>query len=53
MIIQLTDKVCGSNKNIVDKPITLSIYSPACPDLTIIDLPGITKVSIADQDEVK
>jgi hypothetical protein len=31
-------------KIIIDKPIKLTIYSNTCPDLTIIDLPGITRV---------
>jgi len=42
----LTDKVAGSSKNIVDEPIKLTIYSKTCPDLTLIDLPGITKVPL-------
>lgn len=50
-IIALTDKVCGNNKNIVDKPIVLQVYSNTCPDLTLIDLPGITKIPIAGQPE--
>jgi hypothetical protein len=28
----------------------LNIYSPTCPDLTLIDLPGITKIPIEGQD---
>jgi vacuolar protein sorting-associated protein 1 len=39
-ISELTDKVAGRNKGIVDKPIILTVYSPTCPDLTLIDLPG-------------
>ena len=46
-IEQLTDKVAGSNALIVDKPIVLTIYSHTCPDLTLIDLPGITRISLA------
>lgn len=42
MILELTDKVAGKNGNIVDIPIVLNIYSHTCPDLTLIDLPGIT-----------
>jgi vacuolar protein sorting-associated protein 1 len=45
----LTDKVCGANKNIVDKPIVLQVFSHTCPDLTLIDLPGITRIAIGDQ----
>ena len=42
----LTDKVCGKNKNIVDNPIVLDVYSANCPNLTIIDLPGLTRIAI-------
>jgi GTP-binding protein EngB required for normal cell division len=35
----------------VDKPIVLNVFSPTCPDLTLIDLPGITKIAIAGQNE--
>lgn len=48
-INMLTDKLCGQNKNIIDKPIVLQVYSHTCPDLTLIDLPGITRIAIADQ----
>ena len=48
-IIGLTDKVCGNSTNIVDKPIVLQVYSHTCPDLTLIDLPGITKIAIKGQ----
>jgi replication fork clamp-binding protein CrfC len=47
----LTDKVAGGKKNIVDKPIILNIYSPTCPDLTLIDLPGITRIPLAGSDQ--
>jgi dynamin 1-like protein len=50
-IIGLTDKVCGKSKGIIDKPIVLQIYSHTCPDLTLIDLPGITRIPIAGQDQ--
>lgn len=50
-IEQLTDQVCGTNKNIVDNPIVLQIFSFNCPDLTVIDLPGITRIPIAGQDK--
>ena len=42
----MTDKVCGTNKYIVDKPLVLSVYSHTCPDLTLVDLPGITRIPI-------
>jgi hypothetical protein len=47
-IIELTDKVCGPS-NIVDNPIVLNVYSHTCPDLTLVDLPGITLIPIPGQ----
>ena len=48
-IEKLTDDVCAGEKNIVDKPIVLNVFSPTCPDLTLIDLPGITRVPVGKQ----
>lgn len=48
-IEELTEEVCKGEKNIVDKPIILNVYSPTCPDLTLIDLPGITRVPVGKQ----
>ena len=50
-IIALTDKVCGTSTNIVDDPIVLNVYSHTCPDLTLIDLPGITLIPVKGQPE--
>jgi len=47
-INMLTDKKCGEKKNIIDDPIVLQVYSHTCPDLTLIDLPGITRIAIGD-----
>lgn len=47
----MTDKVCGKSKNIIDKPIVLTIYSYTCPDLTLVDLPGITRIPMAGSDQ--
>jgi vacuolar protein sorting-associated protein 1 len=52
-IISLTDKVAGTKCGIVDKPIVLNIYSHTCPDLTLIDLPGITRIPMAGSDQPK
>ena len=52
-IEELTDKVCGEKKGIVDKPIVLTINAPTCPDLTLIDLPGITRIPLAGSDQPK
>lgn len=45
-ILDLTDEVAGTNKGIVNDPITLTVYAHSCPDLTLVDLPGITKVPL-------
>ncbi len=45
----LTDKISGNGKNISTNPIVCSIYSSTVPDLTLIDLPGITRNPIDDQ----
>ena len=45
----LTDEVCGKDKNILDKPIVLNVYSQTCPDLTLVDLPGVTRVPMEGQ----
>lgn len=50
-IEELTDKVAGTNKNIVDKPIVLTIKSHTCPDLTVVDLPGITRIRLHGSDQ--
>ena len=60
-IEMLTDKVAGSKKGIIDDPIVLTIHSSACPDLTLVDLPGnsyyeyiillgITRIPLKDSD---
>ncbi|XP_067662748.1 dynamin-1-like isoform X2 [Haliotis asinina] len=44
-----TDKVTGKNKGISNIPINLRVYSPNVLNLTLIDLPGMTKVPVGDQ----
>ena len=44
-----TDEIAGDRKNISSKPISLTIYSPSVLDLTLVDLPGLTKVPVQDQ----
>ncbi|XP_048481576.1 dynamin isoform X9 [Plutella xylostella] len=44
-----TDRMTGSNKGISPVPINLRVYSPNVLNLTLIDLPGLTKVPIGDQ----
>uniref|UniRef100_A0A9J8D2J3 Dynamin-1-like protein n=1 Tax=Cyprinus carpio carpio TaxID=630221 RepID=A0A9J8D2J3_CYPCA len=45
-----TDR-CTNNKGISPEPINLKIYSPNVLSLTLVDLPGITKVPVGDQPE--
>ncbi|KAH9627506.1 hypothetical protein KSS87_006197 [Heliosperma pusillum] len=46
-----TDRVTGKSKQISPVPIHLSIYSPNVVNLTLIDLPGLTKVAVDGQPE--
>ena len=43
-----TDRVCP-NKGVCNIPINLRIYSPIVLNLTLVDLPGMTKVPMGDQ----
>lgn len=44
-----TERVCGSKQVVANVPIVLRIFSPLVIDLTLVDLPGITRVPIGDQ----
>ncbi|XP_029988017.1 dynamin 3a isoform X1 [Sphaeramia orbicularis] len=44
-----TQRLTGINKGISPIPINLRIYSPHVLNLTLVDLPGITKVPVGDQ----
>ncbi|XP_010447212.1 PREDICTED: dynamin-related protein 3A-like isoform X1 [Camelina sativa] len=44
-----TNRLVGENKGVADKQIRLTIYSPNVLDITLVDLPGITKVPVGDQ----
>uniref|UniRef100_A0AAY4B741 Dynamin-1-like protein n=1 Tax=Denticeps clupeoides TaxID=299321 RepID=A0AAY4B741_9TELE len=46
-----TDRGSGDNKGIGNDPIYLKIFSPNVLSLTLVDLPGITKVPVGDQPE--
>lgn len=41
--------MAGGNKGICPEPINLKIYSTKVVNLTLVDLPGITKVPVGDQ----
>ena len=49
MIFLAQDRIAGTNKGISDSLITLDVESHDVPDLTLIDLPGITRVALPDQ----
>lgn len=44
-----TDRLTGTNKGVSNYPINLRVYSPHVLNLTVIDLPGLTKVAVGDQ----
>ncbi|KAM9470061.1 dynamin-1-like protein isoform 4-T4 [Clarias gariepinus] len=44
-----TERISGNNKGISSEPIHLKIFSPHVVNLTLVDLPGITKVPVGDQ----
>lgn len=44
-----TDAIAGTNKGIDLRAINLKIFSPNVPNLTLVDLPGITKNPVGDQ----
>ncbi|XP_059448748.1 phragmoplastin DRP1E [Corylus avellana] len=46
-----TDRITGKTKQISPVPIHLSIYSPNVVNLTLIDLPGLTKVAVEGQSD--
>ncbi|KAI7849538.1 dynamin-A [Circinella umbellata] len=48
-IEQDTARIAGSNKGISRQPIHLKIYSKKVLNLTMVDLPGLTKIPIGDQ----
>ena len=48
-IVRETDQKTGRNAGISPAPINLRIYSPNVLTLTLVDLPGLTKVPVGDQ----
>lgn len=44
-----TNRIAGANKGINRQPINLKVYSSHVLSLTLVDLPGLTKVPIGDQ----
>ncbi|XP_054280464.1 dynamin-1-like protein [Macrosteles quadrilineatus] len=50
-IEQETNRKAGHNKGVCSEPIVLKIYSPHVLNLSLVDLPGLTKVPVGDQPE--
>ncbi|KAF1812335.1 putative vacuolar dynamin-like GTPase VpsA [Eremomyces bilateralis CBS 781.70] len=48
-IVRETESKTGRNSGISPAPINLRIYSPNVLTLTLVDLPGLTKVPVGDQ----
>ncbi|KAL0229725.1 hypothetical protein PCE1_003293 [Barthelona sp. PCE] len=48
-IEQDTSRIAGQNKGISTLPINLKLHSSHFLDLTLIDLPGLTKIPVGDQ----
>eukprot|EP00529_Nitzschia_sp_RCC80_P013744 CAMPEP_0113520112 /NCGR_PEP_ID=MMETSP0014_2-20120614/43897_1 /TAXON_ID=2857 /ORGANISM="Nitzschia sp." /LENGTH=743 /DNA_ID=CAMNT_0000417911 /DNA_START=82 /DNA_END=2313 /DNA_ORIENTATION=+ /assembly_acc=CAM_ASM_000159 len=48
-IVRETDRLTGGNRGISNKAISLKIFSPRVLALTLVDLPGMTKVPVGDQ----
>lgn len=46
-----TEEIAGSGKGISKTPLTLIVKKNGVPDLTMVDLPGITRVPVKDQPE--
>jgi GTPase SAR1 family protein len=44
-----TERIAGKNKNIAFDPIIVKIFSRQVVDLTLVDMPGITKIPTGDQ----
>ena len=48
-ITALTSQLAGHNAGISSTPLYLSVYRAASPELTLVDLPGLTRNPIGDQ----
>ncbi|KAM5551608.1 hypothetical protein ABKV19_026449 [Rosa sericea] len=50
-IVKATDDIAGGGKGISNTPLTLLVKKNGVPDLTMVDLPGITRVPVHGQPE--
>jgi dynamin 1-like protein len=44
-----TDALAGTDRGVVDAPIHLKVNAPRLLELTLVDLPGVTRVPVGDQ----
>lgn len=44
-----TKEIAGESMNIHEKPISFTIFSPSVPNLSLVDLPGLTMVARTDK----
>ncbi|SBT71908.1 dynamin-like protein, putative [Plasmodium malariae] len=49
MLVNVTEEITGGNKCIKETPIIIEIHKNDVLDLTLIDLPGLTKVPVGNQ----
>ncbi|VFR02835.1 unnamed protein product [Cuscuta campestris] len=49
--MKATEAIAGDGKGVSRTPLTLVVKKKGVPDLTMVDLPGITRVAICDQPE--
>ncbi|XP_021833367.1 dynamin-related protein 4C-like [Prunus avium] len=50
-IVKATNSIAGGGKGISNTPLTLLVKKNGVPDLTMVDLPGITRVPVHGQPE--
>ncbi|KAJ1460466.1 P-loop containing nucleoside triphosphate hydrolase protein [Pelagophyceae sp. CCMP2097] len=50
-IVARTEVLAGKTKGVADKPIVLRVHAAGAPALTLVDLPGVTKVPVLGQPE--
>ena len=50
-IVKATSSIAGGGKGISNTPLTLLVKKNGVPDLTMVDLPGITRVPVHGQPE--
>ena len=50
-IVELTNRLAGNSGCVLDKPIHVKVVSNDCSTMTLIDLPGITHLSLNDEQQ--